>query len=94
MQDLSNHSISSRGSWSPGLLDGHSSNIGEVSGNRFREIRSCYSQFSSDGTTRRPQLDVDEYLNRQSEEAFLFETWNQQQRIHSGSLLLCNQMFF
>ncbi|XP_021638631.2 uncharacterized protein LOC110634050 isoform X2 [Hevea brasiliensis] len=91
MQDSSNHSISSRGSWSPGLLDVHSSNI---EGNRFGEIGSYYSQFSSDGTTRRPQQDVDEYLERKSEEAFLFERWSQQQRIHSGSLLLCNQIFF
>ncbi|KAJ9140205.1 hypothetical protein P3X46_030880 [Hevea brasiliensis] len=91
MQDSSNHSISSCGSWSSRVLDGHSSNIGEVTGNRFGENGSYYSQFSSDGT--RQQLDVDEYLKRQSEETFLFESWSQQQRIHSGSLLLCNQMF-
>ncbi|KAG8638727.1 uncharacterized protein LOC110599895 isoform X1 [Manihot esculenta] len=92
MRDLSNHSISSRGSWSSRVIDGHSSNIGEVTGNRFAEVGSCYNQFSSDGT--RPQPDVDDYLQRRREEAFLFERWSQQQRIQSGGLLLCNQMFF
>ncbi|XP_015577499.1 uncharacterized protein LOC8266349 isoform X1 [Ricinus communis] len=92
-KDLSYHSISSNGSWSPGVIDGHSTSKGEtVTGNRFGEYGSHCSQFSSGGT--KPRFDVDEYLKRQSEEDFLFERWNQQRRIHSGSLLLCNQIFF
>ncbi|XP_020537495.1 uncharacterized protein LOC105640235 isoform X2 [Jatropha curcas] len=86
VQELSNHSISSRGSWSPGI-DGYSSNMSGVAGNKFG-----HSQISTSAT--RSQFDLDEYMKRRSEEDFLFERWNQQQRIHSGNLLLCNQMFF
>ncbi|XP_061956391.1 uncharacterized protein LOC133678175 [Populus nigra] len=92
VQDLSMHSISSHGSWSPGLADGHSTNINELEGTKFGELESYESQILSGRT--RLQFDVDEYLKRPSDEDFLFERWKQQQRIHSGGLLLCNQMFF
>ncbi|XP_052301714.1 uncharacterized protein LOC7484458 isoform X2 [Populus trichocarpa] len=92
VQDLSMHSISSHGSWSPGLADGHSTNINELEGTKFGELESYKSQILSGRT--RSQFDVDEYLKRPSDEDFLFERWKQQQRIHSGGLLLCNQMFF
>ncbi|KAJ6418133.1 hypothetical protein OIU84_001506 [Salix udensis] len=91
-QDLSMHSISSRGSWSPGLSDGHSANINELKGIKFGELESYKSQNFS--TRTRSQFDVDEYLKRPSDEDFLIERWKQQQRIHSGGLLLCNHMFF
>ncbi|XP_065873689.1 uncharacterized protein [Euphorbia lathyris] len=90
VHDLSNHSLSSRGSWSPSVS--HSINVDELSRNGLREELSCHSGCSYSGA--RPQFDVDEYLNRESEEDFLMERWKQQQRLHSGSLLLCNQMFF
>jgi len=92
VQDLSMHSISSHGSWSPGLADGHSTNINELEGTKFGELERYKSQILSGRT--RSQFDVDEYLKRPSDEDFLFERWKQQQRIHSGGLLLCNQMFF
>ncbi|KAJ4828651.1 hypothetical protein Tsubulata_044073 [Turnera subulata] len=85
------HSISSRGSWSPG--DGHSANMGEVRGSRYGELGSQLSRLSFEGT-RKSQFDVDEYLKRGSDEDLLLEKWRQQQRIHSGSLLLCPQTFF
>ncbi|XP_050226061.1 uncharacterized protein LOC126675460 isoform X4 [Mercurialis annua] len=88
VRDLSNHSVSSHGSWSPGLSDGHSAT---VNGNRFvGEYGNSGSQTSSGGT----KFDIDDYLERQSEEDFIFERWNQQQRIHSGSIVICSQMFF
>ncbi|KAG5230284.1 Amino acid transporter, transmembrane [Salix suchowensis] len=91
-QELSTHSISSRGSWSPGLADGHSTNIRELKGSKFGELESYKRRISFGGT--RSQFDVDEYLKRPSDEDFLLERWKQQQRIHSGGLLLCNRMFF
>ncbi|WCJ36222.1 hypothetical protein M5689_017435 [Euphorbia peplus] len=90
VQDLCNHSMSSRGSWSPGV--GHSINMNELSRNGFRDQGSIHRQDSYSGT--RPQFDVEEYLNRPSEEDCLMERWKQQQSLHSGTLLLCNQMFF
>ncbi|KAJ4712523.1 Micronuclear linker histone polyprotein-like [Melia azedarach] len=84
-QDLSYQSTSSRGSWSPGVMDG--------SCIKFGETGSYQSQFMPNGTTRL-RFDVDEYLKFQKEEDFLMERLSQQQRINSGGILLCNQMFF
>ncbi|KAJ6970697.1 hypothetical protein NC653_035086, partial [Populus alba x Populus x berolinensis] len=91
-QELIMHPISIRGSCSPGLTDGHSTNIRELKGSKFGELESYRRQISFIGT--RSQFDVDEYLKRPSDEDFLLESWKQQQRIHSGGLLLCNRMFF
>lgn len=91
-QELIMHPISSRGSCSPGLTDGHSTNIRELKGSKFGELESYRRRISFRGT--RSQFDVDEYLKRPSDEDFLLESWKQQQRIHSGGLLLCNRMFF
>ncbi|KAF9667987.1 hypothetical protein SADUNF_Sadunf15G0080000 [Salix dunnii] len=91
-QELISHSISSRGSWSPGLTDGHSTNIRELKGSKFGELESYKRRISFGGT--RSQFDVDEYIKRPSDEDFLLERWKQQQKIHSGGLLLCNRMFF
>ena len=88
MQDLSNQFTSSRGSWSPGFTDCPDT------GTKFGEPGSYQSQFSSNGTNNKMQFDVDDYLNRNSNEAFLLERWSQRQRITSGGLLLCNHMFF
>ncbi|XWS51368.1 hypothetical protein CRYUN_Cryun12cG0170900 [Craigia yunnanensis] len=93
VQDLSNQFTSSRGSWSPAFTDCPSVSIGEDTGTKFGEPGSYQSQFSSNGTNKM-QFDVDDYLNRNSNEAFLLEIWSQRQRIASGGLLVCNQMFF
>ncbi|CAK7336642.1 unnamed protein product [Dovyalis caffra] len=81
-QVLGMPSISSHGSWSPGLTDGHSTNISELKGRKFGEVESYKSRISFGGT--RSQFDVDEYLKRPSDEDFLLERWKQQQRIHSA----------
>ncbi|KAJ8752052.1 hypothetical protein K2173_001079 [Erythroxylum novogranatense] len=86
-EDLCNLSVSSRGSWTPGIPDDHSSNTGRNLGSKLRNY-----EFSTQGS--RSKIDINEYLNRQSDEDFLFERWNQQQRIRSGSVVLCNQMLF
>ncbi|KAJ0048819.1 hypothetical protein Pint_15645 [Pistacia integerrima] len=78
-QDLSYHSASSHGSWSPGIIDGYSMKFGEDKGIQNQKTRSC--------------IDVEEYLKFQKDEDLLFEMVRQQQRISSGGLLLCNQMF-
>ncbi|CAN1802151.1 hypothetical protein LINPERHAP1_LOCUS23254 [Linum perenne] len=87
-QDSSNCSVSSRGSWSPGVADSHSTNIAEAKGVDSGDVGSYRSKFSLK-ETRGLTLDIDEYLKRSSEEDFLQERWKQQQRIHSGSMLLC-----
>ncbi|XP_044485769.1 uncharacterized protein LOC123211238 [Mangifera indica] len=78
-QDLSYHSASSRGSWSPEIIDGHSMKFGEDIGNQSQKTRSCF--------------DMDKYLKFQKDEDLLLEMLRQQQRINSGGMLLCNQMF-
>ncbi|XP_006476986.2 uncharacterized protein LOC102624602 isoform X4 [Citrus sinensis] len=92
-QDLSYHSNSSRGSWSPVVLDVSSINFGEDKWSKYVEPESCQSQLMPNGTTRFHR-DVDEYLKLQKDEDFLLERWRQKQRINSGGFLLCNQMFF
>lgn len=92
-QDLSYHSNSSRGSWSPVVLDVSSINFGEDKWSKYVEPESCQSQLMPNGTTRF-RRDVDEYLKLQKDEDFLLERWRQKQRINSGGFLLCNQMFF
>ncbi|XVF54642.1 hypothetical protein PTKIN_Ptkin05aG0197700 [Pterospermum kingtungense] len=93
-QDLSNHFTgSSRGSWSPAFTDCPSISIGEDAGTKFVEPGSYQSHFSSNGTNKM-QVDLEDYINRSSNEALLLEIWNQRHRISSGGLVLCNQMFF
>ncbi|XP_038708247.1 uncharacterized protein LOC120003360 isoform X2 [Tripterygium wilfordii] len=89
--DLSNHSLSSHGSWSPGVNFGLVNTVD--SPNKSRESGIYQNQFSS-GRAKRLQYDVEEYLNVQSDDEILYERLRQQQRIHSGGLMLCNQMFF
>ncbi|KAF5476610.1 hypothetical protein F2P56_003343 [Juglans regia] len=85
-QNQRNHSASSCGSWSPEVILGLSmKNIGEDIGTK--KGQSC------SGESRGLWLDMDEYLKAQSNENFLFEKWNQTERINSGGLLLCDRMF-
>ncbi|KAG6634993.1 uncharacterized protein LOC122281325 [Carya illinoinensis] len=89
-QNQRNHSASSCGSWSPEVTLGLSmKNIGEDIGPKNGELggQSC------SGESRGLGLEMDEYLKAQSNENFLFEKWNQTQRINSGGLLLCDRMF-
>ncbi|KAJ7956088.1 Micronuclear linker histone polyprotein-like [Quillaja saponaria] len=92
-QHQSNHSVSSRGSWSPGVIDGLPMIAGKDLSSNFGEFCSYKSQLFS-GKTNALQYDKDEYLKLKSDEDFLIERWRQQRRINSGGLLLCNQMLF
>lgn len=78
--DQINLSASSRGSCSPGIIDLLPRKIEQDTG-------------SNDGSKAR-QFDIEEYYKLQSDEDLLFERFRQQQRINSGSLLLCNRMYF
>ncbi|GMY15055.1 NKAP family protein CG6066 [Fagus crenata] len=94
-QDQSNRSTSSHGSWSPGIVN-LSMSIEEDTGRKFGEPGSyhrIHSQ-SCSGESRGLLLDMDDYLKLQSSEDFFFERRKQKERINSGSLLLCNHMFF
>ncbi|XP_042062605.1 uncharacterized protein LOC121806569 isoform X1 [Salvia splendens] len=77
LQDASTYSVSSHGSWSPGLV--HSSPMDkreEVYPTKTGNI--CVSKF-----------DMDEYLNLQNNEEILFEMYRERNRIGLGGLLLC-----
>jgi hypothetical protein len=70
--------------------------IEEDTGSKFGEPGSyhrIHSQ-SCSGESRGLLLDMDDYLKLQSSEDFFFERRKQKERINSGSLLLCNHMFF
>ncbi|KAI4336285.1 hypothetical protein L6164_014829 [Bauhinia variegata] len=85
--EQSNHSVSSRGSWSP---DGLPPYVGK---DLIRKIgESNCESFSAKSKGLR--YDVDEYLTLKSNEDFVIETWRQRHRINSGSLLLCNLKLF
>lgn len=93
-QDQSNRSTSSRGSWSPGVIVNLSMNIEEDTGRKFGEPGNYHSQACSGESRGRLWPDMDDYLKPQSTEKFIIERWKQKERISSGSLLLCNHMFF
>ncbi|XP_030940500.1 NKAP family protein CG6066 [Quercus lobata] len=93
-QDQSNCSTSSRGSWSPGVIVNLSMNIEEDTGRKFGEPVNYRSQSCSGESRGGLWLDMDDYLKPQSTEEFIIERWKQKERISSGSLLLCNHMFF
>lgn len=86
------HSISSRGSWSPGV-DGPSMTAVEDSGRKYVGVRSYQSQ-SNSGEQRKLRFEMEEYGKLQKNEELLFERWRQRQRINTGGLLLCNEIFF
>ncbi|KAK3225152.1 hypothetical protein Dsin_005014 [Dipteronia sinensis] len=88
-QDLSCHSSSSRGSWSPEIIDGCLLNFGDDRGSKCGEPGS----YQIPNGMSRLRTDMDEYLDLQKNEEFLLERLMQQQRISSGGILLCNQMF-
>ncbi|KAK0587763.1 hypothetical protein LWI29_028499 [Acer saccharum] len=88
-QDLSCHSSSSRGSWSPEIIDGCLLNFGDDRGSKCGEP----GRYQSPNGMSRLRTDMDEYLDLQKNEEFLLERLMQQQRISSGGILLCNQMF-
>ncbi|KAL4295504.1 hypothetical protein GQ457_12G006460 [Hibiscus cannabinus] len=84
-QDLSDRlTSSSRGSWSPEMSDCRpSKNVADQ------------SQISAASSNKKMmELDLDDYLKPNSDEAFLLDMWSQQYGINSGKLLLCNHFFW
>lgn len=77
MNDPSCHSVSSHGSWSPGLV--HSSPMAK------RE-KVCATKAGNDCVSR---FDMDEYLKLEEEEEILFEMYRERSRMGMGGLLLC-----
>ncbi|XP_010646337.1 uncharacterized protein LOC100249354 isoform X2 [Vitis vinifera] len=86
-QDQINRSISSHGSWSPGIVDSPSINTGHDLGSKFGGPGSSQGQ-----SFRRSGFDMDEYESLKCNEDLLFERWRQRQRINSGGLLLCGNI--
>lgn len=87
-QDQSNRSMSSRGSWSPGIVDSPSINTAEYNpGSKFGGPGSSQGQ-----SFRRSGFDMDEYESLKCNEDLLFERWRQQHRINSSGLLLCDNI--
>ncbi|XP_021736300.1 uncharacterized protein LOC110702864 [Chenopodium quinoa] len=86
-QDQSSSSKSSRGSWSPGVANSFSLDVGKNS--KSGEVESYKSQLLS-RVPRKSLVDIDDYLKLTSNEGFLSERWIQRERIHSGGLLICN----
>ncbi|XP_062116024.1 uncharacterized protein LOC133830122 [Humulus lupulus] len=85
-QDQTSQSASSRGSWSPGIMDSLPMKVVEGKGNYQR---SSYP----DGSKTR-QFDMEDYLKLQRDEDLLFERFRQQQRVNSGGMFICNRMYF
>ncbi|XP_020212892.1 uncharacterized protein LOC109797306 isoform X2 [Cajanus cajan] len=83
VQDQSNSSISSRGSWSPDYLQEY---VGKDVYSKFGEGYGYPLSAKSKGL----RYDMDDYLKVKSNEDLLIESWKQRRRINSGSLLLCS----
>lgn len=77
MYDASSYSMSSHGSWSPGIF--HSSPM-----DKREEV--CPTKTGNDCVSR---FEMDEYLNPQNNEEILFEMYRERNRIGLGGLLLC-----
>ncbi|XP_034215859.1 uncharacterized protein LOC117627739 isoform X3 [Prunus dulcis] len=92
-QEQSNQSASSRGSWSPGIIDALSINIMEDAGSKTGGSGSYECQSRLSGSTG-SCFDMEEYLQLKKNDDLLLERLKQQQRISSGGLLLCNRMLF
>ncbi|KAK7350689.1 hypothetical protein VNO77_09566 [Canavalia gladiata] len=90
VQDQSNNSVSSRGSWSPDYLQEY---VGKDIYSKFGEVYR-YPEQSFSAKSKGLRYDMDDYLKVKSNEDFLFESWKQRRRINSGNLLLCSPRLF
>ncbi|OIV98175.1 hypothetical protein TanjilG_11572 [Lupinus angustifolius] len=85
-QDQNSHSVFSHGRWSPDLLQEYiGKDVFSKSGEPDPSL-SAKSKWLS--------YDMDDYLKVKSTEDLIIERWMQQQRINSGTLLLCNLRLF
>ncbi|GAB2240887.1 hypothetical protein Droror1_Dr00021405 [Drosera rotundifolia] len=91
VQEQSTHSKSSRGSWSPVVLDNVSINSDETISKTAESdnLKSCILS----NVPRRPRIDIDSYSKCPSDEEFLFERWKNREMIARGGLLLCHGSF-
>ncbi|KAK6924716.1 hypothetical protein RJ641_009042 [Dillenia turbinata] len=89
--DQSNCSISSHGSWSPGVVDGPAKRGGSI---EKLLVSGIYKNLSFSNEPRKPQFDLDRYLELQRQDDIPFERFKEQERIHSGGLLLCCRPLF
>ncbi|KAL9258247.1 hypothetical protein AKJ16_DCAP11529, partial [Drosera capensis] len=79
VQEQSAHSKSSRGSWSPLVLDNVSINSDETI-SKTAESDNLKSRILSN-VPRRPRIDIDSYSKCPSDEDFLFERWKNREMI-------------
>ncbi|GJN38802.1 hypothetical protein PR202_gb27877 [Eleusine coracana subsp. coracana] len=84
----SNHSMSSRGSWSPGDHGSSAASKDKLLA-RFDEVGICRS--SCPDYAPRSSFHIDDYLHLLGSEELLFEKWRQRERIDSGGLSLCSR---
>ncbi|GAB2240508.1 hypothetical protein Droror1_Dr00021026 [Drosera rotundifolia] len=91
VQEQSTHSKSSRGSWSPVVLDNVSINSDETISKTAESdnLKSCILS----NVPRRPRIGIDSYSKCPSDEEFLFERWKNREMIARGGLLLCHGSF-
>ncbi|CAI9757360.1 unnamed protein product [Fraxinus pennsylvanica] len=83
INDPSNHSTSSHGSWSPGFLNGPPLHTREENKGKTRQfVDKQVSHFNTD-----------EYVELGKSEELLFEMYKERNRISLGGLLLCNNVF-
>lgn len=90
LEDQSNYSISSRGSWSPDYLQEY---VGKDVYSKFGEGNG-YPNKSISAKSKGLKCDMDDYLKVKSNEDLLIESWMQRRRISSGSFLLCSLRLF
>ncbi|CAM0910043.1 unnamed protein product [Alopecurus aequalis] len=87
-QSTSNHTTSSRGSWSPG---DHGSSAGSKDGLLARFDEAATRQSSCSDNNRSTSFHMDDYLHLRRSEDFLFERLRQKQRIDDGGLTICRR---
>lgn len=76
LHDPSGYSVSSHGSWSPGLFNSPASKS-EIN-RQSEQVRNTTSSF-----------DMEEYLGLEKADKILFEMYIQRNRISSGGIFLC-----
>jgi hypothetical protein len=84
----SNHTTSSRGSWSPG---DHGSSAGSKDGLLSRFDEAVTRQSSCPDNNRSTSFHMDDYLHLRRSEDFPFERLRQKQRIDDGGLTVCRR---
>lgn len=88
-QERSVNSKSSRGSWSPEVVNSFTV-MDTAESSRGGDIESRKSQLLSLVPRRTRIIDMHEYMKPPSIEGFLSERWRNREIINSGGLLICN----